>query len=145
MGLDQRCPSDDSDANRTTSELSIISGRFIPGSYIILLHIYRAVFYPPPIMGPPSSHYILYMLQLQVSLSHNRAIQTASPQIALEEANLPKSYRITLSLLRIFCNSLHSYRKSIGLVPSPLYPSCDLMLHTTVHVFFCSSRSTPLT
>merc|ERR1719431_1306582 len=50
-------------------------------------------------MGPPSSRYILEMFQLQVSLSHNCALQTASPQIALEETNLPQSYRTTSNFL----------------------------------------------
>ena len=44
-----------------------------------------------------------------------------------------------------FCSSLHSYRERIGLVPSPLCPSCGLAPHTTVHVFSYSSHPTPLT
>ena len=79
-------------------------------------------------------------------LSPNRVLQTTSPQIAPEETNLPRPYRSTLSQLRSsFCSSLHSYRERIGLVPSPLCPSCGLAPHTTVHVFSCSSHPTPLT
>ena len=51
-------------------------------------------------MGPPSSHYILEMLQLQVFLSHNRALQTASPQVAAEEANLTHPYGTTIEQFR---------------------------------------------
>ena len=62
------------------------------------------------------------------------------------ETNLPRSYRSTLSQLRSsFCSSFYSYRERIGLVPSPLCPSCGLMPHTTVHVFSCSSHPTLLT
>ena len=40
-------------------------------------------------------------------LSHNRILQTASPQIALEETNLSWPYRSTLSQLQSsFCSSL---------------------------------------
>ena len=79
-------------------------------------------------------------------LSHNRVLQTVSPQIAPEKANLPRPYSITLSQLRSsFCSSLHSYHERIGLVPSPLCPSCGLVPHTTVHAFFCSWHPTPLT
>ena len=79
-------------------------------------------------------------------LSHNRVLQTTSPQIAPEETNLPRPYRSTLSQLRSsFCSSLHSYRERIGLVPSPICPSCGLAPHTTIHVFSCSSHPTPLT
>ena len=42
-------------------------------------------------------------------LSHNRILQTASPQITPEEASLPRPYITTLSQLRAsFCSSLHS-------------------------------------
>ena len=79
-------------------------------------------------------------------LSRNCVLQTASPQIAPEEANLPRLYRSTLSQLRSsICCSLHSYRERIGLVPNPLWPSCGLKPHTTVHVFSCCSHLTPLT
>ena len=55
-------------------------------------------------------------------------LQTASPQIAPEEANHPRPYRTTLSQLRyFFCSSLHSYRERIGLVPCPFCLSCELM------------------
>ena len=80
------------------------------------------------------------------SLSHNRVLHTASPQIAPEEVNLPRPYRSTLSLLRSsFCSSLYSYREKIGVVPSPLCPFCELEPHSTVHVFSCSSHLIPLT
>ena len=79
-------------------------------------------------------------------LSHNCVLQTASQQIAPEEAGHPRLYRSTFSQLRSsFFNSLHFYRESIGLIPSPLCLSCRLVLHTTVHVFSCSSHPTPLT
>ena len=98
-------------------------------------------------MGPPSSPYLLEVLTLQSpSLSHNRVLQTASLQIALEETNLPRHYISILSQLwSSFCSSLHYYRERIWLVPSPLCPSCGLMPHTTVHVFSCSSHPTSLT
>ena len=79
-------------------------------------------------------------------LSHNRVLQTASPQISPEEAKLPRSYKSTLPQIRSsFCSSLHSYGERIGLVPGPLCLSCGLVPHTTVHVFSCSSHPTPLT
>ena len=78
-------------------------------------------------------------------LSHSRFLQTASPHIAPEEANLPRPYRATLSQLRsFFCSSLYSYREGIGLIPRPLCPSCVLGPHTTVHVFSSSLHPTPL-
>ena len=53
-------------------------------------------------------------------LSPNRVLQTASPQITPEEANLPRPYRNTLSqFCSSSCSSLHSYREKIALVPSP--------------------------
>ena len=55
-------------------------------------------------------------------LSHNRALQTASPQIARKETNHPRPYRTTLSQLRsCFCNSIHSYSERI-VIPSLLCP-----------------------
>ena len=42
----------------------------------------------------------------------------------------------------ILCSSFHSYRGRIGLIPSPLYPSCGVEPHTTIHVFSCSSHPT---
>ena len=79
-------------------------------------------------------------------LSHNRVLQIASMQIALEEANLHRPDRSTPSQLRSsFCSSPHSYGERIGLVPSPLCPSCGLSPHTTIHVFSCSSHPTLLT
>ena len=79
-------------------------------------------------------------------LSHNRALQTASPQIDLEKVNLPRHYRCTLSQLSFsFYSSLHSYRERIRLVPSPLCPSSRLESYTTVHVFSFFSHPTPLT
>ena len=78
-------------------------------------------------------------------LSPNRVLQTAFPQIASEEAKLPRSYRSTLSQLwSSFCSSLHPSRERIGLVPSSLCPSCGLVSHTTVQVFSCSSHPTSL-
>ena len=79
-------------------------------------------------------------------LSHNRVLQTASPQIALEDANLPRQYRTTLSqLCSSFSSRLHSYRERIGLIPSLLCPSCGMEPHTTVHAFSCSSHPALLT
>jgi len=79
-------------------------------------------------------------------LSRNRVLQTVSPQIATEEANLLRPYRTTLCQLRSsFCSSLHSYRERKGLIPSPIYPSCGMEPHTTVHVFSCSWHPTTLT
>ena len=76
-------------------------------------------------------------------ISHNRLFQTASPQTAPKEANLPRPYRTTLSHIHSsFCSSLHSYRQRIGLIPSSF---CGVKAHTTVHVFSCSSHLTPLT
>ena len=37
---------------------------FNPSLYIVLLRIYRTIFYPPMIMGPPSSHFILKLLPI---------------------------------------------------------------------------------
>ena len=46
--------------------------------------------------------------------SHNCVLQTASPQVAPEEANLPRPYKTILSqLCSYFCSSLHSYRERI--------------------------------
>ena len=44
-----------------------------------------------------------------------------------------------------FSSSLIWFREGIGLIPSPLYSSCGVEPHTTVHVFSCSLHSTPLT
>ena len=73
-------------------------------------------------------------------------LQTASPQIAAEEANLSKPYWTTFFQLRSsFCISLHFYRERIGLILNPLCPSCGVKPHTAVHVFSCSSHPTPMT
>ena len=59
------------------------------------------------------------------SLASIRVIQTFSPEIAAEEANLPHPYRTSLSQLHSYCcSSLHYYRDRIGLIPSPLCPYC---------------------
>ena len=127
----QRCQSDDI---RTLYYKRTLHSRFL---HYFVPHLSSGIL--------PPTDYGTTIKSLHTRDVPNLALQTASPQIALEETNLPKSYRSTLSQLRIFCNSLHSYSKRIGLVPSPLCPSCDLMPHTTVHVFSCSSRPTPLT
>ena len=63
----------------------------------------------------------------------NGVLQTSSPKIAEEEANIPNSYRTSLSQLRsCFYSFLHSYRVRIGPVPS-------------VHILSCPSHPTPLT
>ena len=68
-------------------------------------------------------------------LTHDCVLQTAFPQIAQEEANLPRPYMTTLfPLLPSFCSYLHSYREKIGLIPSPLCLYCGVEPHTTVHV-----------
>ena len=41
-----------------------INQTFNPSLYIVLLRIYRTIFYPPMIMGPPSSHFILKLLPI---------------------------------------------------------------------------------
>ena len=62
-------------------------------------------------------------------LSYNRVLQTVSSQIAPEEANLTRLYRIIISQLRsFFCSYLYSHRENIGLIPSPLCTSCGLEL-----------------
>ena len=67
----------------------------------------------------------------------NRAFQNYSPQIAAEEANLPRPHKTYLSQLRSSsCSSLHSYSERIGLIPSAICPFCGGKRHTTVHVFF---------
>ena len=82
----------------------------------------------------------------QYLISHNRVLQSASPQIAQEEANLLSLYRTTLTQLRSsFCSSFQSYRKRIGLIPSLPRPFCGVEPHNTIHVFSCSSHLTPLT
>ena len=74
-------------------------------------------------------------------LTHKRVLQTASPQIA---ANFPRPYRTTISQLHSsFCSSLHPYREKIGLIFSPLSPSCEVEPHITVHVLSCSSHPHP--
>ena len=97
---------------------------------------------PPSIMGQPSNPFILDLLLFP---SHFYLINVSFrllPQIASEEASLPRSYRSTVSQFRSsFCSSLHSYRERIGLVPSPICPSCVLEPHTTFHV--TSASGTP--
>ena len=110
------------------------------------LHIHRAVFYRPLIMGPPTSPFILELFPVP-SLFHLITVYfTVFPKIAPEEANLPRPYRSILSQHRSsFCSSLHSYLERIELIPSPLYPCCGVEPHTIFHIFSCSSHPTPLT
>ena len=44
-----------------------------------------------------------------------------------------------------FCSSLHSNHQKMGLIHSPICPSCGVEPHTIVHVFTCSYHATPLT
>ena len=113
----------------------------------MLFHNYRAVFYPAPIMGPPSSRspYTRAVTISKSLLSPSRVFQTASSQIAPEEANLPKPYSTFSQLRSSFCSSLRSYSKRIGLVTNPFCPSCGLEPYTTVHVLSCSLHPTSLT
>jgi len=91
----------------------------------------RAVFYPPLIIGPPSSPFILELFPV--------------PSLFYLSLSPLKGTLSTLSQLRSsFCSFLHSYRKRIGLIPSPLCLSCGVESHTTVHIFSCSSHPTSL-
>ena len=105
------------------------------------------VFYPTLIMGLPSNPFILKLFPISILFpTHNRVLQTASPQIAAEEANLPCPCRnlVLLSQLRSsICSSPHSYRDRIGLILNP--PLLFLLSGTPFHSFSCSSHSTLLT
>ena len=66
-------------------------------------------------------------------LTRNRVLRTTSPQIAAEEANLPRPYRIILSQLgSSFCSLLYYYRAMMGLIIS-LCPSCGIVSRTPYH------------
>ena len=113
----------------------------------MLLSIYRAIFYPSPIMGPPSSPCILelspypslsYFITASFRLLPRKLLW--KKQTFLGPTELPFD-----NLVFSFCSSFHSYRERIGLIPNPLSPSCGLVPHTTGHVFSYFSHPTPLT
>ena len=113
----------------------------------MLPRIYRAVLYLPLIYWTTiKSLHTKAVSDLNSVLSHNGVLQTASPQIAPDEVNLPRPYRTILSQLRSSSrSSLYSYHDRAGLIPSLLCSAYGVESHTTVHVFSCSSHPTPLT
>jgi len=99
---------------------------------------------PPLIMGPPSSPFILELFPIP-NFFH---LITVSFRLLPHKKQRKKQTSLGPILSQLnssFCSSLHSYREKIGLIPSPLCPSCGREPHTTVHVFSCSSHPTPLT
>jgi len=93
----------------------------------------------------PPTDYVTTIKSLHTeAVSDFKSLQTASPKIVPEKANLPRPYRTTFSQLRLsFCSYLHSFRERIGLIPSLLF-LCGVEPHTTINVFFCFSYQTPL-
>ena len=75
----------------------------------------------------------------------NRVLQEPNPEVAEEEAELPRSYRTALAQLRSgFCPVLNSTLERIGRSPDDLCPSCRGAPHTTAHLFSCPSYPTNL-
>ena len=88
----------------------------------------------------PSGLSFLNSVHPFVAPSHNHVLQTASPQMVAEEANLPWPFRTILSQLRSsFCSSLHSYRERIGLIPSIAPSALSVELNpmpTSIFLFY---------
>ena len=95
------------------------------------------VFYPPLILKQGVFLHSKTVSESEFLLSHNLVLQAASPQIASDEAKLPRPFKTTLSQLRSsFSSSLHSYCGRIGLILGPLCPFCGMEPYTNIRVFF---------
>ena len=88
--------------------------------------------------------------QVLASYRDNRVLGTRPPEIAPEEASLPRAHRVALSRL---CSGhspvLNSYLMAIespmAMAQSDLCPVCRSEAHTTGHIFVCPAHPTPLT
>ena len=80
-----------------------------------------------------------------MGLPPNKVLNSRPPRVSPEEQSLPRPYRSTLSRLRSGCSpALNTYRASTGAALSNLCPSCGRAVHTTAHLFSCSSHPTDL-
>ena len=73
----------------------------------------------------------MWLYILSRARSHNRVLQTIPPQIAPNEANLPRPYiSAFFPTSFIFLQLPTFYRERIGLIPNPLCPSCGVEPHS---------------
>ena len=66
--------------------------------------------------------------------------------IAAEERQLPRQTRVVLAQLRSgWCSRLNSYWSRIDAVVRDACPACDTGPHNTLHLLYCTAKSTQLT
>ena len=69
-----------------------------------------------------------------------------APSIDISERELPRRTRTILSQLRSsYSSHLKTFLHSIGVSDNPNCPDCNTELHTTNHLFNCTSKPTDLT
>ena len=103
------------------------SQTFSPGFYIVLLHIYRAAFYPHRSWDHYQVPTYLTCYHFQVCYLITVSFRLLPRKLLRKKQTFSCHAQVPFHNLSYFSSSfLHSYRERIGLVPSPLCPTCGI-------------------